>query len=567
MEVPPTNFEKEKPKVSLCFKCGWKVDPLFQVYFLLALAQVILYAETGAVPSLLVDLTKDFNLTFTEQGYLGGTVYAGIACGAPFTSMLVTRFEPRSVLIWSITINAMFTVLFGLTPLGWSRLLITIRWFIGFTQATLAVFCPVWVDRFATKGNKGKWFAILQVTIPLGVMAGYLLGWGANGLQNESEGSECFGDSVGCWRFPFVLQGIVTIPLVIGFMSVKHEYLDIGGGREDKDTRLEDNMGCFAKACFSVKQYFYDLWTIVTQFYFTSVVILITTMYFVLVSIQYWATAWMIVGREYNENAVMGWFIFCSATGPTGGAIFGGWFVDYLGGYIGSLEQRRYSVGVMFAIYTCGCAFTVGTTMWVGGGLAWVVFCLWTSLFCGGCVVPALTGMYTAAIPTARLKILGSSLMLVVISIFAYFLCPVIAGYLMTQFNKDMPECLGYNSGKCPAALERGFAYSLNMSIISLLCLLVVWVGGCFMKGNRLVDTIDTPPRRLSGSQEETALKNGNDSDESDQMDEDDKKLKAKMDKENKENRLNNEKIKQKRNNEKTEKGGSKTIDVIIELE
>ena len=157
-----------KPKVHLCFRFGPLVDPIFQVYFLLSLAQVVLYAETGAVPALLVELTQDFNLSFTEQGYLGGMVYAGIAVGAPFTSGLVTCFEPRTVLIWSMAINACVTILFGFTPQYYSKMLISIRFFIGLTQATLSCYCPVWVGRFATKGNQGKWFALLQITIPLG---------------------------------------------------------------------------------------------------------------------------------------------------------------------------------------------------------------------------------------------------------------------------------------------------------------------------------------------------------------------------------------------------------------
>ena len=311
-----------------------------------------------------------------------------------------------------------------------------------------------------------------------------------------------------------------------------------------------------------------DLKTIVTQFYFSSVVLVITGMYFVLVTIQYWATAWMIVGRGYPENDTMGWYIFVSLTGPVMGAIFGGWLIDKLGGYVGSMEQRRKATGVLWFIVALATIFAISIMYWkegkystkqknitihflnvatfyhspifkiaidlytqtnafflsfffffssfsfsffffytIIGGLAWVVVCLWMVLVCGASTIPVLTGMYIAAIPTARLKILGSSLMMVTVSLFAYFLCPVITGYLMAQFNAHMPECEAYGPGKCPAALERGFRWSLYMTPISLGFLLIVWVGGCFLKGDRLMDTEGTegksrPTRLISAFSE-----------------------------------------------------------------
>ena len=110
-----------------------------------------------------------------------------------------------------------------------------------------------------------------------------------------------------------------------------------------------------------------DLKTIVTQFYFSSVVLVITGMYFVLVTIQYWATAWMIVGRGYPENDTMGWYIFVSLTGPVMGAIFGGWLIDKLGGYVGSMEQRRKATGVLWFIVALATIFAISIMYWKEG--------------------------------------------------------------------------------------------------------------------------------------------------------------------------------------------------------
>ena len=508
------------PKTRVCWNLfGSSVEPIFSVYLLLSLAQIIMYAETGAVPALLVDMTKDFKLTFPEQGYLGGVVYLGIALGAPLTSGLFSIFSTGKVLIFALALNAATVLMFGMTPAGNTTLLIALRWLIGFTQATLSVFCPVWVDRFASKENATKWFSWLQITVPLGIMFGYLLGWGAMGLQTaagEVNGVQqaCFGNRLACWRIPFFIQAVLTVPLCLGFSTINNAQLNIDStpgtaGKDNKRKQIDAGNttinptadDCSEGACAYVSQTLADIHVIVSQFYFTSVVLVITTMYFVLMSIQYWGTDFMVVGRGYNEHQVMGWFIFASATAPTFGAILGGIVVDRMGGYRGGVKQRSFVSGTLFFIYVVGSTMGVLATSWKGGGLTFVTVCIWIVLFCGGIVVPALTGMYTAAIPTPRLKLLGSSIMLIVISIFAYGMCPIVAGYLMRSFSQSMPVCQGKEPGTCPAALEKGFTWSLWMGPISACIMLIVWVGGCFLKGDRLMtyeDRMDTSTSRTT---------------------------------------------------------------------
>ncbi len=480
----------------VCWGCFSNYDPIFSVYLLLSLSQIVMFAETGAVPALLVDLTGDFKLTFPQQGYLGGIVYIGIALGAPFTFVLFSMFSTRKVLILTLSLNALTVLLFGMTPAKNGTLLIALRGLLGFTQATLSVFCPVWVDRFATKKNATKWFSWLQITVPLGIMFGYILGWGAVGLKTAAgEGQSCFGNTLACWRIPFFFQALISIPLCISFSTISDSQLSITQDDEKNDqekrkivdTNTTSTGNYCSGCCTHISDTCADVYEIVSQFYFTSVVFVITTMYFVLMSIQYWATDWMVVGRKYNEHKVMGWFIFSSATAPIFGAILGGILIDRIGGYRGSVKQRSLTTGVLFLIYCVGVVCGLAATAWPGGGLPFAVMCLWLVLFCGGMAVPALTGMYTAAIPSSRLKLLGSSIMLIITSLFAYALCPIIAGYLMRSFSTSITGCRGKVPGTCPEALEKGFTWSMYMGPISLLMLLTVWIGGCFLSGDRLM--------------------------------------------------------------------------------
>lgn len=502
--------ERRNADTRVCWGCC-NFQPITRVYVILCLAQIILYAETGAVPALLVDMTSKFSLTFPEQGYLGGIVYLGLALGAPFTASLFSCFNTRAVLIGSMAVNAIAVILFGIVPGKHTYWLISLRFFVGFTQATLSVFCPVWVDKFATKGNATKWFSWLQITVPLGVMFGYLLGWGAQGLKTAAgEGRECFGDTLACWRIPFLIQALLTIPLCFIFATITETQLKIDGYGDGKNGRSKKNNGSgdmdededeennennenneesCGTVCSAVAKYGSDCWAVVTEFYFTAVLFVLVALYFSCQSVQYWGTDWLVSGRKYNEHQVMLWFIFTSATAPTIGAITGGILIDCLGGYRGSVTQRAFTTGVLFVIFSIGTCFAVATTYWKEGGLAFAVGCLWITLFCGGMVVPALTGMYTASIKLPRLKLLGSSILLVAVSIFANFLCPVVAGFLMRNFALTMDECKGKAPGTCDVALERGFRWSLFMAPIALTFLLVLWIGGCCLHGDRLMST------------------------------------------------------------------------------
>jgi MFS family permease len=452
-----------------------------RVFAVLMLTQVVLFAEAGAVPALLVQLASAFKLTFPEQGYLGGIVYFGIAVGAPITSEFFKCANPKHVLSWTLLINMGSLLVFASVPAGWTQTLIGTRFLIGFTQATFSVYVPVWVDRFAPKDKATRWFSWLQITVPVGIMVGYLLGWIAIGLQTApNNGGQCLGGTVGCWRLPFFFQVLLTVPVCCAVVSLPSAQLDVEAANRRRDAAAIADATPFFQ---SVRNYCADVATILRSFYFTMCVVVLTCMYFVLMSIQYWGTDFMIQGRSYSEHTTMLLFVMVSATAPIIGAILGGILVDKLGGFEGSVVQRSKCTGAIFVFNFVGTVFAVLTTYFPDLGIWFVVMCLWFVLFFGGMAVPALTGMYTAAIPEARLKILGSSIMLVVTSIGSYCLSPILAGYLMSRLSKEIPECKSFDPGTCPQALEQGFRWSLFMGIVAVFLMAVLWVGGCFVEG------------------------------------------------------------------------------------
>jgi MFS family permease len=83
----------------------------------------------------------------------------------------VQKHDVRKILAFSTLLNGVFCILFGLAP--WVSALLMARFGIGATLAFITIYAPVWVDEFAPREHQTQWISLLQISIPLGVMAGY----------------------------------------------------------------------------------------------------------------------------------------------------------------------------------------------------------------------------------------------------------------------------------------------------------------------------------------------------------------------------------------------------------
>ena len=71
--------------------------------------------------------------------------------------------------------------------------------------------------------------------------------------------------------------------------------------------------------------------------------------------VQFWGTSYMLVGLSAPTALVNTMFVCCAGTAPTMGVFFGGWIVDYIGGYIGS-SQRVSVLKLCVVMGECGMA-------------------------------------------------------------------------------------------------------------------------------------------------------------------------------------------------------------------
>lgn len=222
MLVPVSSNQNEQ-QIHLSKVSKKKVSYLFK--YLLA-ANFLEYLEAGALPALLMQLTSSFQMKPGEIGLLGGIVYLSLSIGAPFAEYLLRNYDHQLVVGWSLTINNIFTLCWALTPIGYSfssLLFISLRFLMGLTQCVVCIFMPLWCNEFAPKDQKTTWMSYQQVSVPFGVMSGYII---ASLITNISHNADvCLG--LLCWRWPFIIEVILLIPLCIGVFLVPREHVSV----------------------------------------------------------------------------------------------------------------------------------------------------------------------------------------------------------------------------------------------------------------------------------------------------------------------------------------------------
>lgn len=481
------------------------------------LTQIVVYMEAGAVPALLSQLKEAFDLTYLQQGALGGLVYFFLSVTCPFAGIIFRHFNLRTVMGVMLTLNTLVTLAFALTPTGMTSMLLSMRSLIGVTQAFLMIYSPVWVDQFAPASKLTKWMSYLQAGVPVGVMFGYVMGAAA----------EWFGgcESLSCWRVPFIIQTVLCTPLALGtfFIPMRHisksdmsrsitkggehaestadrfagEKSFVAGSRlSDEDiyrhdvdanhakqssSRANENTEAPSDSLDSVSLVLEnnscrdrlnsaylidaepmdqpsmarDLCTLVCNSLFLSIVFALSCLYFVVNGVQFWATDYMISELHGDKSVVYLLFIVTTATAPILGVVFGGWIIDKTGGYRG-LENRARALkyNVVFGILAVGIAIPCP---FFNNVYATVIF-LWFILFFGACILPSATGIFISAVP-AELRPLASSFSVTCFNLLGYCLSPVLSSLVMTWTQ----------------SYRWGFRLTLWWSLPALLVLLFGW--------------------------------------------------------------------------------------------
>ncbi len=200
----------------------------------LCLISILTTAQGGAVPSMLESIKEGFNLSFVQQGLLGGAVYIGLSLCCPITGYLFRKFNIKSVLSVSLLLFTVALICFSSVRSGNPEVLIVTMGMMGIFQAFIMVFSPVWIDAYAPNSRRTKWISIYTAMTAFGIMVGYI-----NGAITTWIWANHCPHNIMCWRIPFMFQALCLLPIVIFFFFIPVEHLEIDLGSNNNGDQYQ----------------------------------------------------------------------------------------------------------------------------------------------------------------------------------------------------------------------------------------------------------------------------------------------------------------------------------------
>lgn len=170
-------------------------------------------------------------------------------------------------------------------------------------------------------------------------------------------------------------------------MDVKIDNEDIEKGDDDGEEFDIETGGDSDDDLSDIDQTFIQrIKCVLTNPYFLLLCISLTGLYYIITGIQYWVTDYLIYELGVDETKVFISFSAISITGPVFGVIVGGNITTCLGGYNSEKAMK------LTCLVACGCLMFSGPTPWFNDFNAFAT-CLWFLLFCGGGILPCITGI------------------------------------------------------------------------------------------------------------------------------------------------------------------------------
>ena len=176
-----------------------------------------------------------------EQGLLGGIVFLSLSLGSPIAGFLLHHFDQQLTVGASIIANALLTLVWAMTPVNhkYSTLLfISVRALMGFTQAFFVVYIPLWTNENSPRSSKTKWMGYYQMTVPIGIITGYILSSIVLSLSNPIDPLMCGG--LLCWRWPLLIEVVILFPIALIFLQLPRDVANVRMRRikNDQDPSL-----------------------------------------------------------------------------------------------------------------------------------------------------------------------------------------------------------------------------------------------------------------------------------------------------------------------------------------
>ena len=373
------------------------------VFMLFIYTQIISNFDSGAmgvVTGKQGEIAKEFQCNHSTIGLLASIVYLGNMTGGTFCTYVLPKYPIKATLCIALFLHIMFTFLFASTPYLYH--LIFARFFVGFTQAFVVVYTPVWVDEFSPKLYATTWLALSQAGTPVGIMLGYIIA------------GFIIANTAYSWRWIYVLKIFLLLPSIALFYCLPTCAIRIP--KPVYDSPKEPKKGTLNR---------HNIRLLLTNPLYLSTVFALCSIYFVVTTLQLWVTPYLrLPPAEADMNVIVSAFGFTSATAPVTGVIAGGMLLDRIGGYRKHPDRAAYmGMGGGLIAVSCALSSLFTNDLWLFMSFIWFL------LFFGGLIVPCATGLVLTSIPK-NLRSAGSSFAAISYSLFGYFLGPLLCGFL-----------------------------------------------------------------------------------------------------------------------------------------
>lgn len=448
-----------------------EVDKRTRIFFLFLMMNLFLNYDTGVIPAALVQITEELNFNSEQIAYLGSLVYLGLWAATFFGSFVFQKFQAKWVICLMVFLNSIWWLIFALSYKIY--VLYAARFVLGFTQAFVVIYAPVWINEFSPAEANTRWMAAFHSAWVIGILGGYII---TQVIINNFS-------SYATWRFAIHIQAFWQFILSLIVVFVDNHNVDVkeklsdekltilsNGNKSDNEGKETQEFVKHQKIKLSVKRIdtidadeignlCNQFKILCTNYVFIFVTLWLCSVYFVVTGIQFWTTAYFLVILKEDPNVTLIMFSLVWITAPIAGVSVGSYFSDLNGGYKGENLLKAIKLWVFFGFFAFLFAFPIGFV----NTLFLLIPLLWMLLFTGAMLTPTWTGIIVSSV-ARQYQTASSSMSQLINNLGGYFLAPVLSAYVMDWFDDP----------------DRGFIWGYRVvlwwSIFGLIFIIWAWI-------------------------------------------------------------------------------------------
>lgn len=142
------------------------------LYGLLLLTSFLLNTDHGTIPAAIEEIQFALEIDKSQVGTFGSSVYMGVSVGALFLSFFINKINRKYMVGISFFCSGVLIFLFIFIKIYW--ILFIDRFLVGFAQALISIYIPVWIDQYIPVKYKTVFLSVFQISSLVGMIIGYI---------------------------------------------------------------------------------------------------------------------------------------------------------------------------------------------------------------------------------------------------------------------------------------------------------------------------------------------------------------------------------------------------------